>query len=62
MSPVSHEVVHGHPGRTLVGLSVRADLLVAGRHAKHPGLPGAGAVRHAVLNHAHSPVVTVPSA
>jgi nucleotide-binding universal stress UspA family protein len=60
--PVSQEVVHGHPGRVLVGLSARADLVVVGRHAKHPGLPGAGSVRHAVLNHAHGPVVTVPSA
>jgi nucleotide-binding universal stress UspA family protein len=60
--PVGQEVVHGHPGRTLVGLSARADLVVVGRHVKHPGLPGAGSVRHAVLNHAHGPVVTVPSA
>jgi nucleotide-binding universal stress UspA family protein len=59
--PVSHEVVHGHPGRTLIGLSAGADLVVVGRHAKHPGLPGAGSVRHAVLNHAHGPVVIVPS-
>jgi nucleotide-binding universal stress UspA family protein len=59
--PVSQEVVHGHPGRALVGLSARADLVVVGRHAKHPGLPGAGSVRHAVLNHAHGPVATVPS-
>ena len=46
----------------LVGLSARADLVVVGRHAKHPGLPGAGSVRHAVLNHAHGPVAIVPSA
>ena len=59
---VSREVVHGHPGRALVGLSARADLVVVGRHAKHSSLPGAGSVRHAVLNHAHGPVVTVPSA
>jgi nucleotide-binding universal stress UspA family protein len=59
---VSQEVVHGHPGRALVGLSARADLVVVGRHAKHSGLPGAGSVRHAVLNHAHGPVVTIPSA
>ncbi len=59
--PVSQDVVHGHPGRTLVGLSARADLVVLGRHARHSGLPGPGAVTHAVLNHAHGPVVTVPS-
>ena len=59
--PVSHDVVHGHPGRALVGLSARADLVVIGRHAKHPGLQGPGSVRHAVLNHAHGPVAVVPS-
>jgi nucleotide-binding universal stress UspA family protein len=59
---ISQEVVHGHPGRALVGLSARADLVVIGRHAKHPGLPGAGSVRYAVLNHAHGPVATIPSA
>jgi nucleotide-binding universal stress UspA family protein len=59
---VSQEVVHGHPGRALVGLSARAELVVIGRQATHSGRPGAGAVRHAVLNHAHGPVVIVPSA
>jgi nucleotide-binding universal stress UspA family protein len=59
--PVAQEAVHGHPGRALVGLSARADLVVVGRHAKHPGLPGAGSVRHAVLNHAHGPVAVIPS-
>lgn len=59
---VSQDVVHGHPARALVGLSARADLVVIGRHARHAGLPGPGAVRHAVLNHAHGPVVIVPSA
>ena len=34
------EVVHGHPGRILAGLSARSDLVVLGRHA-----PGAGTVR-----------------
>jgi len=56
--PVSQDVVHGHPGRALAGLSARADLVVLGRH---PGLPGPGSVRHAVLNHAHGPIVIVPS-
>ena len=59
--PVSHDVVHGHPGRALVGLSARADLVVIGRHAKHPGLQGPGSVRHSVLNHAHGPVAVVTS-
>lgn len=58
---VSRDFVHAHPGRALVGLSARADLVVLGRHTTHGALPGAGAVRHAVLNHAHGPVVTVPS-
>lgn len=56
--PVSHDVVHGHPGRILSGLSARADLVVLGRHAAHQG---PGAVTHAVLNHAHGPIATVPS-
>jgi nucleotide-binding universal stress UspA family protein len=59
---VSLDVVPGHPGRALVGLSARADLVVIGRHAKHPRLQGPGAVRHAVLNHAHGTVVIVPAA
>jgi nucleotide-binding universal stress UspA family protein len=59
--PVSQEVVHGHPARALVGLSARADLVVIGRKARHSGRPGRGSVRHALLNHAHGPVVTVPS-
>ena len=56
--PVSQDVVHGHPGRALVGLSARADLVVLGRHAAHHG---AGSVLHALLSHAHGPVATVPS-
>lgn len=59
--PVSERIVHGHPGRALASLSARADLVVLGRHASHPGLPGPGSVRHAVLNHAHGPVAVVPS-
>ena len=59
--PVSHDVVHGHPGRALAALSARADLVVLGRHAAHHALRGPGSVRHAVLNHAHGPVAIVPS-
>jgi nucleotide-binding universal stress UspA family protein len=59
---VRSEVVHAHPGRVLSGLSARADLVVLGRHA--PGgpqdAPGVGSVTHAVLSHAHGPVVSVP--
>jgi nucleotide-binding universal stress UspA family protein len=59
--PVSHDVAHGHPGRALVGLSARADLVVIGKHA-HPTEPqGPGSVRHALLNHAHGPIAIVPS-
>jgi nucleotide-binding universal stress UspA family protein len=57
---VSQDVVHGHTGRALVGLSARADLVVIGRHAGHP-VPGPGSVRHAVLNHALDAVAVVPS-
>lgn len=57
---VSHDVVKGHTGRALVGLSALADLVVIGRHAGHPG-PGPGSVRHAVLNHALGPVAVIPS-
>ena len=56
----SYDLVYGHPGRALVGLSARADLVVLGPHRPDGLLPGPGAVRHAVLNHAHGPVVTVP--
>jgi nucleotide-binding universal stress UspA family protein len=55
---VTHEVVHGHAGRALAGLSARTDLVVIGRR---PGTPGPGSVRHALLNHAHGPIAVVPS-
>jgi nucleotide-binding universal stress UspA family protein len=53
------EVVHAQPARVLASESARADLLVLGRHKDGPGV---GSVTHAVLSHAHSPVVIVPSA
>ena len=59
--PVSEDVVHGHPGRALAGWSARADLVVIGRHASHPGRRGPGAVRHALLNHAYGPIAVVPA-
>jgi nucleotide-binding universal stress UspA family protein len=58
---VSTDFVQAHPGRALVGLSARADLVVIGRRTRPGGLSGLGAVRHAVLNHAHGPIATVPS-
>jgi hypothetical protein len=58
---VTSDFVLAHPGRALVGLSARADLVVLGRHRVEGALPGPGAVRHAVLHHAHGPVVTVPA-
>jgi nucleotide-binding universal stress UspA family protein len=58
---VSHDVAHGHPGRALVGLSARADLVVIGKHAHPTGRQGPGSVRHALLNHAHGPIAIVPS-
>jgi nucleotide-binding universal stress UspA family protein len=55
------EVVHAHPGRVLAGSSALADLVVLGRHAPgEPQAPGVGSVTHAVLSHAHGPVVSVP--
>jgi nucleotide-binding universal stress UspA family protein len=56
--PVSQDVVHGHPGRALAGLSARADLVVLGRRSAHHG---PASVMHAVLSHAHGPVATVPT-
>ena len=55
---VSQDVLFGHAGRALAGLSARTDLVVIGRHAAHHG---PGAVIHAVLSHAHGPIVAVPS-
>jgi nucleotide-binding universal stress UspA family protein len=58
---VIEDVVHTAPARVLAGSSARADLIVLGRSviddAAHPGV---NAVAHAVLSHAHGPVVVVP--
>ena len=60
--PASAEIVQAHPGRVLAGASARADLVVLGRHPRGTGHGAAvGSVTHAVLSHAHGPVVSVPS-
>jgi nucleotide-binding universal stress UspA family protein len=57
----SRDVVEGHPGLVLANLSVQADLVVLGRHDANGRLvPGPARVIHAVVSHAHGPVVTVP--
>ena len=57
----SREVVIGHPGEVLADLSARAGLVVIGRHDANGRLvPGPARVIHAVVSHAHGPVVIVP--
>ena len=60
--PVTQDVVHGQPGRVLAGASARAQLVVLGRGSAEQagGQPGAKAVTHALLYHAHSAVAIVP--
>jgi nucleotide-binding universal stress UspA family protein len=54
-------VVIGAPARSLVEVSAKGDLLVIGarRHRDGEGMR-LGGVAHAVLRHAHQPVVVVP--
>jgi nucleotide-binding universal stress UspA family protein len=59
--PVRKEVVHGHPARVLASYTAHSDLVVIGRHHGHDTGPAIGAVQHALLNHAHGPVATVPA-
>ena len=54
---VRHDVIRGHPARVLANYSVRADLVVIGRH----GDPSIGSIQHALLDHARGPVAVVPS-
>jgi nucleotide-binding universal stress UspA family protein len=59
---VSQNVVHGHPGRVLAGLTSSADLVVLARHEGRGGIrPGSGLIQSAVLNHAEGPVAVIPS-
>jgi nucleotide-binding universal stress UspA family protein len=56
---VRQDVVRGHPAKVLASYSAHTDLVVIGRHG---GVgPTVGAIQHAVLNHAHGPVVIVPA-
>ncbi|WP_093850143.1 universal stress protein [Streptomyces pini] len=57
------ETVYAGPGHALVEASAAADLVVLAAHRRHR-LFGMrlGAVTHAVLHHAHCPVVLVPTA
>jgi nucleotide-binding universal stress UspA family protein len=58
---VIEDVVHASPARVLAGSSARADLIVLGRNTDGDSpRPGADPVLHAVLNHAHGPVLIVP--
>lgn len=58
--PVRQDVARCHPARLLVSYSVRADLVVIGRHGKRGGA-AIGAIQHAVLAHARGPVAVVPA-
>ncbi|MER5635540.1 universal stress protein [Kitasatospora sp. NPDC002227] len=60
--PVKAEVTAWPAGRALVEASRSASLTVVGRRTSktRPAVPGLGAVAHAVLHHAHSPVAVVP--
>jgi nucleotide-binding universal stress UspA family protein len=59
---VTQKVVHGHLGHTLAGLSTNADLVIIGGRPPHEtDIYGPGAVTQALFNHAHGPIVTVPS-
>jgi nucleotide-binding universal stress UspA family protein len=62
--PVRQDVVHSHPARVLAAYAGRADLVVIGRHGRGAGggsvNAAIGAIQHAVLGHAHGPVVIVP--
>ncbi|MFJ9012131.1 universal stress protein [Streptomyces canus] len=58
---VDLDSVHGAPARTLVEESVTADLVVVAVHRRKGRLGlQLGPVAHALLHHAHCPVVLVP--
>lgn len=58
---VVEDMVHARPARILADCSARADLIVLGRNRIGGSChPGAEAVVHAVLGHAHGPVAIIP--
>lgn len=52
-------VVHEHPARALIDASAAADLVIIAAHSGAPAPLGLGSTAHAVLHHAHTPVITV---
>jgi nucleotide-binding universal stress UspA family protein len=60
--PVLQDVVHGHPAHVLASYSIRADLVVIGRHDGPHARPAIGGIQHALLSHARGPVAIVPDA
>jgi nucleotide-binding universal stress UspA family protein len=58
---VEVSVLHRWPPDALVGLSATSDLLVVGRHGRHPPLPHTlGSMARTILNAAECPVIVVP--
>lgn len=59
---VRQDMVRANPAQLLASYSIRADLVVIGRHGQPGGrVPVIGAVQHALLQHARGPVAIVPS-
>jgi nucleotide-binding universal stress UspA family protein len=57
---VWQDVVHDHPAHVLASYSVRADLVVIGRHVDAGSRCVIGGIQHALLTHARGPVAIVP--
>jgi len=59
--PVWQDVVRDHPAHVLAIYSIRADLVVIGRHDIAPSRPAVGGIQHALLDHARGSVAIVPA-